>query len=139
MWAAAERVGPDGQLVIQTSTPDHYAVRAIAKQDLAEFYGHEVRFRAEVGYPPFRRLCRLRVRGRTEDDARAMAAALSARLGEAGLTVYPPLPGARRLVWTILAKGGQESPSIVRSALETWAGGRRSRARMVEVELDPVD
>jgi primosomal protein N' len=140
MWAAAERVGADGQVVVQTSTPDHYAVRAIVRQDLAEFYEQEVRFRAEAGYPPFRRLCRLRIRGRTPDDARGLAVALSTRLEEAGLTVYPPLPEARGLTWTVLAKGGQESPSIVTRAREVvCAGGRPSRARMVEVEMDPVD
>jgi primosomal protein N' (replication factor Y) len=139
MWAAAERVSPDGQVVIQSSTPDHYAVRAIAKQDLAEFYGHEVRFRAELDYPPFRRLCRLRIRGRTEEKARALALALSTQLGEARLTVYPPMPDARRLAWTILVKGGQDLPSIVTAILESRPGGRRSRARMVEVEMDPVD
>ncbi len=140
MWAAVERVSPDGQVVIQSSTPDHYAVRAVAKQDLAEFYVHEVRFRAELGYPPFRRLCRLTVRGRTEGDARAVAQSLAARLGEAGLTVYPPLRDARRVAWTILAKGDHDLPAIVTATLEPGVvGGRRSFARMVNVEMDPVD
>jgi primosomal protein N' (replication factor Y) len=140
MWASAERVGPDGHVVIQSSTPDHYAVRAVAKQDLAEFYPHEVRFRAELGYPPFRRLCRLRVRARTEGVARAQALSVAAGLEAAGLAPYPPVPDARRLAWTILVKGGADLHAVVTTALEpAGASGRRDRGRVVEVEMDPVD
>src|SRR5215470_9212656 len=55
-WAAAERVAADGALIIQSQNPGHYAFEAVARQSLGEFYRQELQFRAELGYPPFRRL-----------------------------------------------------------------------------------
>jgi primosomal protein N' (replication factor Y) len=140
VWAGAERVSADGQVVIQSSTPDHHALRALAKQELAEFYASEVRFREELGYPPFRRLCRLRVRGTTESAGRELVLSLISRLAGTGLSTYPPRPDARALTWTTVVKGGPELASLVRAALAQSppAPGRRA-ARVVEVEMDPVD
>ena len=48
-------------------------------------------FRRELGYPPFRRLAVITVRGRTGDESRALADEVVAALrGAPGLTVYPP-------------------------------------------------
>lgn len=142
MWAAAERVRPDGRVVIQTQNPDHYAVRAVAAQDRAVFYAPELRFRAELGYPPFRRLARLAARGRSAGEAREQAEACARRLREAGLTVYPPVPDRRRLSWRLLVKGPAELPERVAQAVGGTAdgAGRRGAARgMIDVEMDPVD
>src|SRR5262249_44201541 len=38
LWAAAERVGADGALVIQSQNPGHYALQAVARQQLDTFY-----------------------------------------------------------------------------------------------------
>jgi primosomal protein N' (replication factor Y) (superfamily II helicase) len=137
MWAAVERVEPDGQVVIQSQHPDHYAIRAILGQDRAEFYKHELRFRAELGYPPFRRLCRVTARARQEAAARALAEACHRRLGEAGLTVYPPAPDRRGLAWRIAVKGQADLPARVALALAA-PPAPRSRG-IIEVEMDPVD
>src|SRR5436190_21186000 len=37
LWAAAERVGPDGQLIVQSQNPGHYALDAVSRQDLTAF------------------------------------------------------------------------------------------------------
>src|SRR5262249_56266586 len=56
LWAAAERVAMGGALIVQSQTPDHYVFAACAQHELDEFYRHEMKFRGELGYPPFRRL-----------------------------------------------------------------------------------
>src|SRR2546428_7251694 len=56
LWAAAERVAPGGALVVQSQTPEHYVFEACARQDLGAFYRQEMKFRGELGYPPFPRL-----------------------------------------------------------------------------------
>ncbi|MFA4836143.1 MAG: primosomal protein N' [Dehalococcoidia bacterium] len=48
-----------GQVIIQTYTPDHYAIIAAAKQDYAAFYEQEIAFRHQYGNPPFNRLASL--------------------------------------------------------------------------------
>jgi primosomal protein N' (replication factor Y) len=55
----AGRGAMGGRVIIQSYTPDHYAVRAAANHDYAAFYDQELEFRREQGDPPFSRLARL--------------------------------------------------------------------------------
>jgi len=48
-----------GRVIIQTYTPEHYAIQAAATHDYAGMYRAEIAVRREVGYPPFARLTRL--------------------------------------------------------------------------------
>lgn len=142
LWAGAEAVAPGGRLVIQTQHPDHYAVRSVKDQDRAAFYQEELRFRAELGYPPFRRLCEVSARAREQAGARGLAADCAAALrGVAGLTVYPPAPvspsGARRHRWRFVIKGPADLPRLLAPILAPFRERRRGSAGMVEVEMDP--
>lgn len=42
-----------GDVVIQTYAPEHYAIRAAAKQDYQAFYEEERAYRSMLSYPPF--------------------------------------------------------------------------------------
>ncbi|MEZ4712906.1 MAG: primosomal protein N' [Caldilineaceae bacterium] len=48
-----------GRVVIQTYTPEHYAIQAAAQHDYHAFYAREITFRREHSYPPTMRLLRL--------------------------------------------------------------------------------
>jgi primosomal protein N' (replication factor Y) len=48
-----------GKVIIQSYTPQHYAVVAAAKHDYSTFYEQEMAFRRQQGDPPFSRLARL--------------------------------------------------------------------------------
>jgi primosomal protein N' (replication factor Y) len=50
---------PPGRVVIQTYTPDNYAIVAAAQHDYASFFADEIERRREEAYPPFVRLARL--------------------------------------------------------------------------------
>ena len=143
LWAAGERAADGGRVVIQTQHPTHYAVRAAANQDLASFYKHELGFRAELGYPPFRRLCLITVKSRTEGSAQRLAEDLSRELTAlGGLTVYSPAPvgrSPRALGWQIVLKGGDDLPARLAPALTPLMERRRDSRGMIEVEMDPVD
>ena len=143
LWAAAEKVAGGGRIVIQTQHPTHYAVRAAADQDPAGFYKHELGFRSELGYPPFRRLCLLTIRSRTEGVAKRLAHELEQELSAlGGLTLYPPAPlgrSPRAPRWQIVLKGGDDLPARL-SPLLGPSRERRSDGRgIIEVEMDPVD
>jgi len=45
-----------GKVIIQTYTPEHYAIQAAAKHDYAAFYNKEVEYRRQLRNPPFSRL-----------------------------------------------------------------------------------
>jgi primosomal protein N' (replication factor Y) len=143
LWAAAETVGPHGRVVVQTLHPEHYAIQAAREQDRDVFYKHELRFRAELGYPPFRRLCVVSVRGRGEAGARGLVAECASALGGiAGLTVYPAaplgLPGGKSSRWRFVIKGPAELPHLLAPALGPFAERGRRHGGMVEIDVDPV-
>ena len=57
--AASDGGPPPGRVVIQTYTPDSYAIVAAAQHDYASFFATEIELRREEAYPPFVRLARL--------------------------------------------------------------------------------
>jgi primosomal protein N' (replication factor Y) len=143
LWAAAEAVGPQGRVIVQTLHPDHYAITAARARRREAFYEPELRFRAELGYPPFRRLCLIGVRGRGAGDARAMLDECGAILrGIPGLTVYAPTPrGAglgRRPSWRMLVKGPDALPRLLDEPLRSLLERRRRSAGIIDVEMDPI-
>jgi primosomal protein N' (replication factor Y) len=48
-----------GQVIVQTYSPQHYAIQAARLHDYAAFSERELAFRRAHAYPPFRRLARL--------------------------------------------------------------------------------
>jgi len=48
-----------GRVIIQTYSPEHYAIRAASKHDYLTFYAQEIEYRRKFGYPPFSRLASL--------------------------------------------------------------------------------
>jgi primosomal protein N' (replication factor Y) len=138
-WAAAERVAPDGALIIQSQNPDHYAFEAVARQSLALFYRPELTFRAELGYPPFRRLAVVTVGASQSDETRRLAEAVGAALSSPGsLTVYPSVPDRRDRIRRIVAKGDADLPRRLDAALREFKAPPAGRG-IIDVEVDPVE
>jgi len=69
----AGRRGPGARVVVQSYTPEHYAVQAASRHDYGAFFAEEIDFRRTHRYPPFSRLVRWVVRH--ADEARAAATA----------------------------------------------------------------
>jgi primosomal protein N' (replication factor Y) len=52
--------GPSGgKVIVQTFSPEHYAIRAAARHDYVSFYQQEIAYRKQLRNPPFTRLARL--------------------------------------------------------------------------------
>jgi len=56
-----------GHVIIQTYSPEHYAIRAAAQQDYLGFYKKEIEYRRQLQYPPFTRMARLIFSDTNED------------------------------------------------------------------------
>lgn len=144
LWAAAEATGPGGRLVVQTLHPDHYAVAAVRVRSREAFYHQELELRAELGYPPFRRLCQVAARGKTAGAARALLEEAAEALRPLhGLTVYPPLAlgaagAAAATRMRFLIKGPADLPGRIGPALRPFLERGRRAHGMVDVEMDPV-
>ena len=142
LWAAAEATDPRGRVIVQTLHPEHDAIRAVRTQDRGAFYRQEIKLRAELGYPPFRRLCVVSVRSKSEGEARALVGECARTLdGVPGLSVYPPAPrasGAKVARWQFAIKGPSELPRLLAGPLGPFLERRRRSAGVVEVEMDPI-
>jgi primosomal protein N' len=140
LWAAAERVRADGALVVQSQHPDHYALTALIRQDLPTFYKDELRFRAELGYPPFRRLAIITVSGKSHADCAPLLAGVATALhGSAGLTVYPPMADRRGRAHRIVVKGDDDLSGALDRALGDFRRARGASRGIIDVEVDPVE
>src|SRR6267142_4550529 len=140
VWAAAERVGADGALIIQSQNPAHYAFAAVAGQDLDEFYRRELEFRAELGYPPFKRLAIITARAAEAAGTRRLAETVGAALrGRAGLTVYPPAGEGKDRALRIVVKGDAALPRLLEEALGEFKTPRPASRGIIDVEVDPVE
>lgn len=83
---AAGRAGRgsiEGEVIIQTLNLGHYAIRYSLTHDYKGFYQEEMSYRAQLGYPPVRRMVKMEIR--SSDDKRAAEAARAARARMQGL------------------------------------------------------
>lgn len=110
--------GPGGgRVIVQTYTPNHYAIQAAADHDYHALYSREVDFRRRLGYPPFGRLVRLTFSHTGAAYSREQAAALALRLrrererlGIPNLDILGPSPAfvprvRGRWRWNVLLRG----------------------------------
>ncbi len=88
----AGRGGAPGRVIIQTYSPDHYAVQSAAAHDYAGFYAAEMRLRAPLDYPPYGRLARILCSARTVAGADELAETVRDRLARAAAVSIEPPP-----------------------------------------------
>jgi len=79
-----------GIVLVQTSAPDHYAVRMAAEQNYTLFYEKELQFRRAMRYPPLSALANILVR----DENQEMASRMSTEIGR---LLTPPPEGLKIL------------------------------------------
>lgn len=130
-----------GRVILQTYQPEHYAIQFAARHDMEGFYAHEMAFRQQLGYPPYRRLVRVVIRAeqetRAESEAIAATDLLRARLSKLGLAateIIGPAPCFFRRVnnvyrWHLLLRG--PDPTAVLRGFDPPRGW--------SVEVDPLD
>ena len=63
----AGRGSEKGEVVIQTYSPEHYAIETAARQDYESFYAEEISYRKVMGYPPAAHLAAVLLTGKEED------------------------------------------------------------------------
>lgn len=76
----AGRRAAGSSVVVQSFTPEHYAIRAASKHDYAAFYAEELDFRRVHRFPPFVRLIRFVYRDADEAKCAAEAEDMARKL-----------------------------------------------------------
>ena len=150
---AAGRAGrgeAPGEVVIQTLNPDHYCLLAARTHDYEAFYAEEIALREEALYPPFVRLCSLRLEGPGEarvavaaSELRKAADRFTAKKGT-GVIVLGPAPALLakvrgRFRFQMLVK----APDVKRlhpfiKALKKGFEERGAQSVTLIVDMDPL-
>jgi len=136
----AGRGATPGQVIIQTYSPEHYAVRAAASHDYDSFYEKEISYRKQLHNPPFSQLASLTFT-HTNDKACQREAERMQQLiieerdtrGIADLSIIGPAPAfvhrlRGRYRWRIILRGWDLSAFLVEVPFpQGWT-----------VDIDPV-
>lgn len=128
-----------GQVIIQTYSPDHYAIQAASRHDFMSFFDKELSLRQRLRYPPYSRLTRLIIRSEKNDRVQAEAGRLFRRVNaviqEAGsdTEMIGPVPcyHARQdnlYRWQIILRGSKPQ-----EALKDIRGSQQ-----LQIDVDPV-
>lgn len=131
-----------GRVVVQTYSPQHYAIQAAAQHNYEAFFLREMGFRREHGYPPLRRMARLIYWEKNPDKAREAAQRLAAilnhrlrelQLGGKSASILGPAPaffarfrGYYR--WQLLLRA--PDPAAILRSIEIPIGWR--------IDIDPM-
>ncbi|RKO67295.1 replication restart helicase PriA [Desulfofundulus salinus] len=135
-----------GEVLIQTYSPDHYAVTCAQNHDYQGFYRREMALRRTLGYPPYTHLARLLVTGRMEKEVQEAADFLAQAVHAAGVPVEllgpAPAPLTRikdRYRWHLVLKASAQGVlrEAVTVALDGFSGTGRYRRVQVSVDIAP--
>jgi primosomal protein N' (replication factor Y) len=145
----AGRGSDPGRVVVQTYTPDHYAIQHLLEHDYKAFFQAEIDFRRALNYPPFCRLIQLRLDGpkaaEVESQIRELATAmrrqLQAQQNPSSIEILGPAPAPieklrNRYRWQLLLKGKKVS-ALLEFAQNARRALTRSGATRLHVDVDP--
>jgi primosomal protein N' (replication factor Y) len=129
-----------GQVIIQTFSPEHYAIQAAAKHDYALFYNKEIEFRRQLHNPPFSRLASLTYTHTNDKTCQSEAERMRRLIieerdakGIADLSIIGPAPAfihrlRGRFRWQLILRGSNLSDFLSRIDIPRgWT-----------VDIDPV-
>ncbi len=138
----------EGKVIIQTYNPEHYSIQSARLHDYEGFYRQEIKFRRELGYPPFRHLVSITLqspdRDRLAKTANKLGGILEAGSGERIEVLGPtpaPIPRLRsRWRWQILLKGDKvgELRDAVRESLARLKEPASGKVR-ISFDIDPLN
>ncbi len=139
----AGRGDEDGRVVVQTTLPDHPAIRHAARHDYEAFAAEELLDREAHGYPPYSRLLRVVVRGPREEEVEQRAEETAERLRPLPrLSVLgPAVPTVARVEGRVRRHLLVKAPGAagIARALATLRAAPRPCGRVEEIiDVDPL-
>jgi primosomal protein N' (replication factor Y) len=140
-----------GEVIIQTHQPHHYALQHVVDHDFRMFVAQELQDRKELDYPPFSRLVLIEAKGTREDQVQEEADRFSKLLrGTNGaFIVLGPSPAViakirKQYRWHIIIKNkkandpsGSHLRQALRRALNIFEQKPQRNVRLI-IDVDPV-
>jgi len=135
-----------GKVLVQTFTPEHYAIISASKHDYTAFYNEEIRSRKELDLPPYSHLVKITFRSHSQAKAMESAQGLTKLLQEkknknilhiAG-PVISSIPRLRKEYrWDVILKArrAEDAVNLLRNALPKF---KKSSLVKMAVDVDPI-
>jgi len=124
----AGRGGPKGEVIIQSYSPEHYAIKLAAGHDYATFYDKEIGYRRQLQNPPLSRLARLMFShsndAHSQHEAQRIKRLLNEEIASKGIddiTVIGPAPAfvprlRGRFRWQLILRGAEPAVFLAQIA-----------------------
>lgn len=138
------RGGKEGELIIQSYSPQHPVLLACTSPEESAFYEQEMRSRKELGFPPFQSLVQFIFRGKSAEKVLATSKSFKKRINHfkkrGGISILGPAPTLPPRVkgeyqWQLLAKFKKGNASdFLKEAVKRF---QKSRSVKVIVDVDP--
>ncbi|MCF7803951.1 MAG: primosomal protein N' [Candidatus Marinimicrobia bacterium] len=147
------RAEKPGEVIIQTSAIDDYAIKCATQNEFGQFYNRTLSDRNELDYPPFSRLANITVRGPRRDRVEELAAKIGHNLfsGKGKMQVLGPAPAPMERIrgnyhWRLTIKSRKEEDptgsklrQLLRTALLPMKEYPSSGNYRINLDIDPGD
>ncbi len=147
----AGRKDKEGEVVVQTFTPDHYAIFYVRSHDYDHFFKSEIKDRHQLDYPPYSRMINIIFRGPKEETVRHAAETFAASLNiGTDARMLGPVPATlsriegqyRYQILLVSSKqndpGAQKTREAVRQAMQDLKESHRNRQVQIAIDVDPI-
>lgn len=148
----AGRAEAQGDVVIQTYHPEHYAIAAAADQDYERFYDEEIAYRSLMGYPPVGHMLAVLIEGADEKAAGRYSTALAEALKDgiikglhaSEISLIGPVDAAVNKINDIYRKvmyvktGDVDKLGEVREFVERYFDANKDKGIRVTLDRDPL-
>ncbi len=150
----AGRGSEPGRVIVQTFSPNHYAIQKSIEHDYVGFFNEEIKFRKELNYPPFTHIVEIKLRGRKEERvikaAKDLAAVLNLFIAaqvlseakEQPVEMVGPAPEFISKIkgqfrWNLLLKG--EDPAAICGFIDKALDNLKGKSGLIiTVDVDPM-
>ncbi len=141
----------EARVLVQTLNPEHFCFLSAKEHDYETFYASEIEEREGVFYPPFARLCSIRLDGTSETLLSKSVMMMKRRTEKiikerkySGLRVLGPAPalvakvrGRYRWQFLIKAKGASQLVGFVRELKGGFDKSAATGVRLI-IDMDPL-
>jgi primosomal protein N' (replication factor Y) len=131
------------KVFIQTSMPDDHCIRSVMKNDIIGFYENELATKKELGFPPYRNIVEIILRGEIENSVMQYSAEIFVAMKELAfdnVDILDPQPDIMpklrdKYRYTILLKS--KSVEAMLELIKTAQKKIKKRRVIVTVNVDP--
>lgn len=140
----------EGEVIVQTFSPDHYSILYASNHDYEGFYKEESAFRKALSYPPYKRIVRILIKGIDQESVEAASNRFKEIIDNQnqkaeGIDVLGPVPAPFMKLRSkfrrhIIMKGSNPKSlnNLIRNSLQHFHKEGHHGNVQIEVDVDPM-